>query len=64
MNFEWLSAVAQAWDASSTLKFITEKQEKFYEKIEGFYKLERVKKTGCRHTGRGKYPAAVHQIGE
>ena len=61
MNFEWLSAFAQAWDASNTLKFITKKQEKFYEMIDGFYKFERLKKTGCCYTGRGKYLATVHQ---
>ena len=61
MNFEWLSAFAQAWDASNTLKFITKKQEKFYAVIDGFYKLERRKKTGSRYTGRGKYLATVHQ---
>ena len=61
MNFEWLSAFAQAWDASNTLKFITKKQEKIYELIDGFYKLERMKKTGSRYTGRGKDLATVHQ---
>ena len=61
MNFEWLSAFAQAWDASNTLKFITKKQEKFYAVIDGFYKLERRKKTGGHYTGRGKYLATVHQ---
>ena len=61
MNFEWSSAFAQAWDTPNALKFITKKQKNFYEVIDRFYQLERVNKTGCRGTGRGKFVAAVHR---
>ena len=61
MNIEWPSACAQAWDTPNTLKFIANKQKKFYQMIDRFYQPETVNKTGCRCIGRGKFVATVHR---